>query len=37
MLCEKASKYPDPPEEVMKQIKDIGNIISKIIISSKKK
>jgi four helix bundle protein len=36
MLCESSISYPNPPMELMKQIQDIENIISKIIISAKR-
>lgn len=35
MLCTHAPSYPTPSDELLKQVQDIENIISKIIISSK--
>ena len=36
MLCRMAEKYPSPPPEMAEHLKSIKNVVSKIIISSKK-
>lgn len=36
MLCQLAEKYPSPPPEMVEHLKAIKNVVSKIIISSKK-
>jgi four helix bundle protein len=36
LLCQMADKYPSPPPEMVENLKSIKNVVSKIIISSKK-
>lgn len=36
MLCQLSEKYPSPPFVLLEDLKSIKNIVSKIIISSKK-
>ncbi|MEN8122100.1 MAG: four helix bundle protein [Bacteroidota bacterium] len=37
LLCQKAKKYPNPEASIMENLKSINNIVSKIIITSKRK
>ena len=36
MLCQKAKKYPSPSSEIVDKLDSIKNIVSKIIITSKR-
>lgn len=36
-LCQKAKRYPNPPEIILSRLGDIQRVISKIISSSKRK
>ena len=36
-LCEASDSYHDPPESLLLLLSDVGNVLSKIIISTKRK